>query len=163
MPPIDEPSYFEQTSPESAERRQKTRSTAAPGQAPDGELIAFIIDTATGRVVKAEGADASGARRELTNDEKSRLLAKTSEETLEGFVEKAFEAGLECVLGREREDEVALESELDDEDVELRRLLLRSLITRTAAKRLMQREALSRAIAGTLIKQAVGAESSLAH
>ena len=162
MTPIDESAFFEPPPAETAERRQKSKPAAAE-QTPEGELIAFTIDAATGRLVKVEGADATGARRELTSDEKSRLLAKTGGETLEGFVEQAFEAGVECMLGAESEDEIALESELDDEDAELRRLLLRSLITRTAAKGLVQREALSRAIAGTLIKQAVGAEASLTH
>lgn len=159
MAPIDEPASFEAKPPESPEKRLKPRSETESGAS---DFITITIEAASGRVVRVEGADAAGARRELSGDDKSRMLAK-AEGAVEDLVERAFEAGLEFLLDQESEDEAELESELESEDAELRRLLLRSLMAGATAKRLMQREALSRAIAGTLIKQAVGAEGGRTH
>jgi hypothetical protein len=163
MTPIDEPTSFEPPSPEAAERRAKPKPAAEPPAAP-GDLVAFTINTANGRIEKVEGVDASGARRELTIEEKARLRARAAEVTLEGVVERAFEAGIECLLGADGADGIDEEADTPSEEAGLmRRLILRSLMADTPAQRLMQREVLGRAIAGTLIVQAVGAESSLAH
>ena len=116
-----------------------------------GKLFAFTIDVNTAQVVKLETLDASGARHELSDEEKASLAQEGSEGGLEEFVEKAFEAGIACVLGdderQDRADEPAGEAEL-------RHLLLAPLIEHSPAKRLMQREALNRAILGTLIQHA---------
>ncbi len=120
-------------------------------------LFAFTIDASTAQVVKLETLDPSGARRELSDAEKASLAQSAAEEGLEEFVEEAFEAGIACVLGdaegRQRSHEPA-------EEAELRHLLLAPLIEHSPVKRLMQREALNRAILGTLLQRAVNRSSA---
>lgn len=119
--------------------------------APSAEtLFAFTIDASTAQVVKLEALDASGVRRELSEEEKQSLAPGGREGGLEEFVEKAFEAGIACVLG-EDEGERAGEAA---EEAELRHLLLAPLIEHSPVKRLVQREALDRAILETLIRHA---------
>jgi len=116
-----------------------------------GTLFAFTIDANTAQVVKLEALDASGARRELSDEEKASLAQPGAGERLEEFVEKAFEAGIACVLGdggEQKTDEPA-------EEAELRHLLLAPLIEHSPVKRLIQREALNRAILGTLLQRAM--------
>lgn len=117
-----------------------------------GKLIAFTIDASTAQIVKLETLDASGARRELSDEEKSSLAQAAAEEGLEQFVEKAFEAGIACVLG---EEDPQLRNDEPAEEAELRQLLLTPLIEESPVKRLMQREALNRAILGTLLQRAM--------
>lgn len=120
--------------------------------APSAEkLFAFTIDASTAQVVKLEALDASGARHELSDDEKQRLALAGSDGGLEEFVEKAFEAGIACVLG---DDEKQDRSGEPAEEAELRHMLLAPLIEHSPVRRLMQREALSRAILETLIQHA---------
>ena len=121
-----------------------THKSAAP-------LFAFTIDSKTARVVKIESLDPSGTRRELSDEEKASVLSEIVESRLEDIVEQAFEAGIACVLG-DRNEELAQESE---EEAEVRRLLLRPLIEHSAAKRLLEREVLSRVVLGTLIRQSL--------
>jgi hypothetical protein len=66
-------------------------------------LLAFTIDSRTARIVKLEAFDATGARHELSQDERARLLKRRGERerTLEQVVERAFEAGIACVLDGE--------------------------------------------------------------
>ena len=116
-----------------------------------GKLIAFTIDASTAQVVKLEALDATGERRELSDEEKASLVPAGIEGGLEEFVEKAFEAGIACVLG---DDEHQDKAEEPADEAELRHLLLAPLIEHSPVKRLMQREALSRAILGTLIQHA---------
>jgi hypothetical protein len=118
---------------------------------PAGRFFTFTIDASTAQVVKLETEDASGARHELSAEEKASLAQAGHEGSLEELVERAFEAGIDCVLGDGNPEERA--SEPADE-AELRHLLLTPLIEHSSAKRLMQREALSRAILGTLIQHA---------
>src|SRR6516164_11420664 len=66
-----------------------------------GKLFAFTIDASTAQVVKLETLDESGARHELSDEETASLAEAGAEEGLEQFVEKAFEAGIACVLGEE--------------------------------------------------------------
>jgi hypothetical protein len=140
---MDEPATFEK-----AEARRP--KATAPETPLNPELVAVTLDVANGKIVNIERVDAAGVRRELSDDERARLARGDARETLERIVEEAFEAGIDCVLGGEAD---ASET---NEDTELSRALVRSLIERSAAKRLMQREALGRAIIGTLIEQAGG-------
>jgi hypothetical protein len=118
-----------------------------------GKLFAFTIDADTAQIVKLESLDASGARHELSEEEKASLAGEGSE-GLEELVARVFEAGIACVLGGdEREDK----AEEPAEEAELRHMLLTPLIEHSPARRLIQREALSRAILGTLIQQATKA------
>jgi hypothetical protein len=116
-----------------------------------GKLFTFTIDASTAQVVKLETEDASGVRHELSDEEKASLAQAGSEADLEQFVERAFEAGIACVLGGGEREDTADEPA---EEAELRHLLLTPLIEQSPARRLMQREALSRAILGTLIQHA---------
>jgi hypothetical protein len=154
MPPIDEPASFEPKASRAGGRKAKTAASAA-GRPAGPELVAVTVDAATGRIVTIEGVDAAGARRELSAEEKTRL-SEGREATLERVVEQAFLAGIDCVLGDSGGEE---EPEAGDE-AELSRILLRSLIERSAAGRLLQRDILSRAIIGTLIAQAAGARAA---
>jgi hypothetical protein len=116
-------------------------------------LFAFTIDADTAQIVKLETLDASGARHELSEEEKADL-ARQGTEDLDQLVEQVFEAGIACVLGGgEREDK----AEEPAEEAELRHMLLAPLIEHSRARRLIQREALSRAILGTLIQHAMKA------
>jgi hypothetical protein len=147
MTPIDEPASFQPqgTTPEGR------KSSASSEQPVNAELVAFTIERATGRLVKVEAAADGGARRELSESELKSLVAASPEMmTLESIVEQAFEAGIASVLGKAAEEE---ESAQDDEDAELSRVLLRSLIKCSAATQLMQGDVLRRAIVGTLIAQ----------
>ncbi len=159
MPPIDEPATFDKTA--ASETRRAKGSSPATDTSPDAELVAFTVDAGSGRIVAVERVDATGSRRELSDEEKSRFASDDSRKTLERVVEEAFEAGIDCVLGRDFAEADRPEAA---EDAELSRALLRSLIDHSAAKRLMQREALGRAIVATLIERAAsGADAKLPH
>jgi hypothetical protein len=116
------------------------------------ELLAFTIDPRTGRIVKLEGLNADGHRHELTDEEKARLIMLPREKTVERVVERAFEAGIACVLDGDCAEEDASDS---SEDVDLTRRLLVPLIEHSAAKRLMAREIVDRTILDTLIEHSL--------
>ena len=121
-----------------------------------GKLFTFTIDASTAQVVKLEVEDASGARHELSDEEKTSLAQAGTAGDLEQFVERAFEAGIGCVLGGEPEDK----AEEAADEAELRHLLLTPLIEHSPARRLLQREVLNRAILGTLIQHAMKAPTA---
>jgi hypothetical protein len=124
------------------------------------KFFAFTMDANTAQIVKLESLDASGASHELSEDEKASLARATSKEGLEEVLEQAFEAGIACVLGGEFAEDKAKESE---EDAELRHLLLKPLIEHSAAKELMKREVLNRAILETLIEHSMKARPASAE
>jgi hypothetical protein len=115
------------------------------------DLLTFTIQARTGQIVKIESVDSNGAHHELSDEEKSNLAKEKSKTTLEDMLEQAFEAGIACVLGDADVEDDPPESA---KDADLRRLLLRPLLEEGAAKRLMQREILSRALLTTLIQNA---------
>lgn len=117
------------------------------------KLFTFTFNADTARIVKFEAHDANGAQHELSDEEKESLAGEGNGRGLEDVVEQAFEAGIACVLGEEVSGEKAEQSK---EDEELRHLLLTPLIERSAAKRLLEQEALSRILLRTLILQSVG-------
>ena len=149
----NEPPTFESKSPPVEARKAKTTAGASDQPLSNG-LIAFTIDAATGRIVKVERVDSAGAHHELSEDDRAGL-ARNAKATLARVVEQAFEAGIDCVLG-DQAGKGEKESAESEDDAELSRALLQSLIEHSAAKRLMQREVQSRAIMGTLIEQAIG-------
>jgi len=118
---------------------------------PDSDLVTVTFHAKTGQIVKIEGVNGSGAHHELSDEEKASLEKKIGKATLEAIFEQAFEAGLACALGDGADEDDPLESE---KDKNLRHLLLRPLIENSAAKRLMRRDVLSRAILKTLIHHA---------
>ena len=118
-----------------------------------GKLFTFTFDADTAQIVKFEARDANGAQHELSDEEKASLAQAGNGGGLEDAVERAFEAGIACVLGGEANGE---KTEPSKEDEELRHLLLTPLIERSAAKRLLEQEALSRILLRTLILHSAG-------
>ena len=164
MSPIDEAPSFEPKSSAAEGRRPKTTSSATEPP-PSADLVAFTVDAATGRIVNVERVDAAGARREFSETERASLAGDGAKATLERVVEQAFEAGIDCVLGAEGDSKEPPETA---EDAELSRLLLRSLIERSAAKRLLGRDLLNQAMVASLVEEAAGLrgatpESAAAH
>jgi hypothetical protein len=138
----------------------------SPGEFADLEnmtadvLRAFVAKTARARLKGPDRGDPqplnetdnsflTGAHHELSDKEKTNLAKEEGTATLEDMLEQAFEAGIACVLGDEGDDPPE-----SAKDADLRRLLLRPLIEDGAAKRLMQRDILSRAALTTLIRNA---------
>ena len=120
------------------------------------KFFAFTIDATTAQIVKLESLDASGTSHELSEDEKESLAKGASKEGVEEALEQAFEAGIACVLGGEfAQDLVEDKAKESEEDAELRHLLLKPLIEHSAAKNLMKREVLNRAILETLIEHSM--------
>jgi len=163
MPPTDERPSFAPESPTPASRRLKPSGTS--DQQAAAKIISINIDIGAGRVVSIESLDGAGERRELSDEERSRLSELKPEATLGNIVERAFEAGVSSVLGQQDGEDEPQESE---EDAELSRMLLRSLIGQSAAKRLMQFEVLGPAIVGTLMERAAShrdlkSDASAAH
>jgi hypothetical protein len=109
------------------------------------------MDAASGRLVNIERVDGAGVRAQLSDDDRTRLAKVDDRATLEALVEQAFEAGINCVLGADADEAEPAES---SEDAHLSRLLLQSLIARSAAHRLLQGELLDKAIVGTLMERA---------
>ena len=139
------------------EQKMTKEEKMTESTSPAGKFFTFTIDASTAQVVKLETEDASGARHELSDAEKASLAQTRTETSLEELVARAFEAGIDCVLGdNEREDR----SDEPADEAELRHLLLTPLIEHSPAGRLMQREALSRAILGTLIQHAMKAPAA---
>jgi hypothetical protein len=118
-------------------------------------MVSVILDADTGAVLRVESLDPAGARRELTDEDRARLAGR-AQETIEAIVERAFEAGIACVLGQ-AEDETADGEDAEDE-VALERLLLRPLMHRSGARRLLRREVLDRAALASLIRHASAGE-----
>ncbi len=120
-------------------------------------LFAFTIDANTAQIVKLESLDSTGNRHELSEDEMANLVRDAREDRLEKVVEQAFEAGIACVLDTGIEQDDTHESA---DDAELRHILLTPLIERSAAKHLMEREVLNRAILDTLIEHSMKARGT---
>src|SRR3974390_1409586 len=138
----------------SPDKNNSPRKSSADTSEPHPDLLTVTIDTKTGQIIKIEGANGTRARHELSDEEKASLAKKTGKATLEAIIEEAFEAGIACGLGEEADEDEPVESE---KDANLRHLLLRPLIENSAAKRLMRRDVLSRAILKTLIGHGTGA------
>lgn len=150
MAPPDPPASPEPKSPEGQERSGAASSPPSrpAEQATFSDLVSITLDPLGGRVVRVEYIGAEGERHEMSAEEAKRLkLYGGPEATLQGVVEKAFQAGIDCVLGDGDEEE-------STEDAELSRVLLQALIERSPVTGLMKGEVLDRAIIGTLIKQA---------
>ena len=146
---------------DNAQRKPRARDKKGSGpksSLADQDLLTVTIHAKTGQIVKIERVKGPDAHHELTAEEKASLAKESGRATLEAIIEQAFEAGIACGLG-----EGADEDEPEDEPVEsvkdanLRHLLLRPLIENSAAKRLMRRDVLNRAILKTLIGHGTGA------
>ena len=137
--------------PAKPHRKKAEPSSDNPVDRPVTKFLTVVIDADSAQVVRVEGQDTTGARHELSADEKTRLAKRVTADRLEDLVEEAFEAGIACVLGGDTAPDPTKES---PEDAELRRQLLAPLIERSAVKRWMDRGALNRAIVNTLIDHA---------
>jgi len=137
-----------------AEATKSARATAVKADQPVHRLmtVTITLDADSAEVVRIEGVDPTGARHDLSDDEKVTFIRERRDERLAEVVEQAFEAGIASVLGVEDEEANAEES---PEDTELRRQLLAPLIERSAIGRLTERTALNRAILGTLIEHSM--------
>jgi hypothetical protein len=158
MCPIDEPSTFNPKPAPAEGAKTKAAPAAAPEPQVNTALIAFTVDTETGRVIKLEGVGLDGGRAEIAEEVRT-ALAEKGKSNLTDLVEQAFEAGVHCVLGSDASDEGEEADPESEEDADLRRIILRSLIERSAAKRLIQREVLGKAIVGSLIAQGLSARA----
>ena len=127
---------------------RRNRPATKQSYKPSAGLLAITVDPDTARVVRLEGLDANGGRHELTNAERARLLKRASNGRVEDFVERAFEAGIACVLDGEANSDANQETE---GDAEIRRRFLTPLIERSSVKHLMESAVLDRAILSTLI------------
>src|SRR6516162_11144304 len=139
-----------------AQRKPRARDKTGSGpksSLADQDLLTVTIHAKTGQIVKIERVNGPDAHHELTAEEKASLAKESGRATLEAIIEQAFEAGIAYGLGDEGDEDDPMESE---NDTNLRHLLLRPLIENSAAKRLMRRDVLSRAILKTLIDQATG-------
>ena len=137
-----------------AEATKPARATGVKTDQPVHRLmtVTITIDADSAEVVRIEGVDPTGARHDLSDDEKVSFIKERRDERLAEVVEQAFEAGIASVLGVEDDEETAEES---PEDTELRRRLLAPLIERSAVRRLTERAALNRAILGTLVEHSM--------
>ena len=144
--------------PGSSAKKGSGAKSSSPASEPvlPPDLMIFTIQTRTGQIVKIEGVDSTGAHHELSDEEKTNLAKEKSKATLEDMLERAFEAGIACVLGDADGEDDPPESA---NDADLRRLLLRPLIEDGSAKRLMQRDFLSRVMLATLIQNATSSHS----
>lgn len=139
---------------ESSKETPEAKRTTS-GSEPSTDLVSFTIDVKSGRIVKLEAVAPGGARRELSADETFRLATPRGS-TLEDVLERTFEAGITSVLDGAPLEEAETETE---DELKLRRLILRPMIEKSAAGRLMKREVLGRAILGTLIKDAMASQA----
>jgi hypothetical protein len=130
-------------------------------------LFVFSIASDSGQVVRLESVDFLG-RHELTEDEKTRLIKERTDSPIEALLEKAFEAGIACVVGdraeragtnEPREPDDSQEAVGSEEDSDLHRLLLEPLIQNSAAAHLMRSEVVSRAILQSLIEHSLKSRS----
>jgi hypothetical protein len=127
--------------------RTAQHAPRAEERASGSDLLTITIDTKTGQIVKIEKIDRAGRHHEPSDQERADLAKDAS---LESVIEEAFEVGMACMLGDVIEER---ETEETEEESSLRHLLLEPLIKQTLANRLMQREALGRAILGTVVRQ----------
>ncbi len=127
---------------------------------PGPGLFAFTIEASTGQITKLEKVDSTGARRQLSEEDKTNLRARKSWHTLDAIVEQAFEAGIACVLGDGDEQDEAQESE---DEAEVRRTLLLPLMARSRIMALLQRSVLGQAILTTALQQVSAPHASEAE
>jgi hypothetical protein len=131
--------------------------SASITQASPPRRLAFTLDASTGEIIKLENVDSAGQRHELTKAEKQDLAKERLGVGVEALLERAFEAGIGCLLDDEngREDESEAE-----EEAGVRQILLQPLMERTFAAHAMRREVLRQAIVQTLIQDVTSSEGS---
>jgi hypothetical protein len=129
--------------------------SASTTQATPPQRLAFTLDASTGEIIKIENVDSAGQRHELSKAEKQDLARERLGVGVEALLERAFEAGIGCLLGDEDSKDDESETE---EETGVRRILLKPLIERTAVARALRREVLRQAIVQTLIQDVARSE-----
>jgi hypothetical protein len=86
--------------------------------------LAFTLDANTGEIIKIESADSAGQRRELSETERLDLAKESRGAGVEALLERAFEAGIGCLLDEEDKKEDEGETE---EEAGVRQILLHPL------------------------------------
>jgi hypothetical protein len=119
--------------------------------------LAFTLDANTGEIIKIESADSAGQRRELSKTERLDLAKESRGAGVEALLERAFEAGIGCLLDEEDKKEDEGETE---EEAGVRQILLQPLMERTFAAHVMKREVLRQAIVQTLIRDIISSGGS---
>ncbi|MCW3473437.1 hypothetical protein [Limobrevibacterium gyesilva] len=145
-------------STETAENPKVPNEEKPSSAGPD--LFAFTIDASTGQITRLEKVESTGARRQLSEQDKASLQASKSSHTLEAIVEQAFEAGIACALGNGDETDEVPESE---DEAEVRRTLLLPLMERSRTTALLQRSVLGQAILATALQQVTAPHASEAE
>ena len=133
----------------------KSASSTQPAQR--SERLAFTLDASTGEIVKIETVNSTGHHHELSKAEKQDLAKERLGGGVEALLERAFEAGVACLLDDQDGEEEASETE---EEAGVRRILLQHLMERTLAARALRREVLRQAIVQTLIRDVTSSGES---
>jgi hypothetical protein len=134
----------------------KSNATGAPASRP--ERFAITFEASTGTVIGCESVDTAGRRHKLSKSEKIDLGRDSTGPSLEALLENAFEAGIACVLGDDKETSPT-EHETKDDEI-LRRILLKPLIEESSAAPLIRKEVLRQAIVQTLIEDVIKSAES---
>jgi hypothetical protein len=121
--------------------------------APQPHLFELIINADTGDIVKIEKVEGTGTRRDIRDDEMAGLTTGAAP-TLNALIERAFEAGIACMLGVGAGRDEAEESA---EEADLRRALLMPLMEGTLAKDALKPEVVGKAILASAIAQVAAA------
>jgi hypothetical protein len=119
-------------------------------------LFGLTINAETGEIVKIEKVEGTGVRRDVRDDDTAGLTA-SAVPTLDALIERAFEAGIACMLGvgvgRDEAEESA-------EEADMRRALLMPLIEGTLAQDGFKRDVVGKAILASAIAQVAAARTA---
>ena len=115
-----------------AARREPGRAAAVE----ETEQLIFTLRKTNGEVVRIEKVDSGGKRSEIQKDEAAMLAGKQNLDEVESALDEAFEAGIFSVLDPGGQQEAAEET---DEEIDLRRLMLKLIIGREVRQRLQSR------------------------
>lgn len=152
MPEMDQPTS---PAPKTVPEPRKPKAAATEPKPPPG-LYALTVDTANARIVSVEKVDGSGDRQPLTAEEKTQLAKAHGPMPLRQLVERAFEAGIDALLG----DESGADKPESKEDGEFSSMLLQTLIEGSKARELVKGDTLDRAMIGALIAHAAKSSTS---
>ena len=137
-----------------AEPAKSVSTTQAPSSRP--QRLAFTLDAGTGEIIKIESSDSAGQRRELSKTERLDLAKESRGVGVEALLERAFEAGIACLLDEDKKED----DNETEEEAGVRQILLQPLMERTFAAHAMRREVLRQAIVQTLVQDIVSSGGS---
>lgn len=146
MPQIDEPTT---PAPKAAPVAKKLKS-ASPPEGPPAGIYSFTVDTGSNRIITVERVDNDGTRHALTAEDKTKLAKTPPAMPLRRLVERAFEAGVDYVLG----DNAGPETPESKEEGELSGILVQTMIKGSKANELVNSDTLDRTVIDTLIVHA---------